>query len=308
MRREDFNNLVAFVAVASERSFTRAAAKLGVSQSALSHTIRGIEERLGLRLLTRTTRSVSPTEAGERLLQTVGPRFEEIEAELAALSELREKPAGTIRITTTEHAAYTILWPKLAKVLQEFPDIKLEIIIEQGLTDIVAGRYDAGVRLGEQVARDMIAVRIGPDARMAVVGAPSYFETRPRPKRPQELTTHKCINLRLPTFGDLYAWEFEKGRREIKVHVDGQLVLNGTGLILDAALDGFGLACVPEDLVQARIAEGKLIRVLADWCPPFPGYHLYYPSRHQATPAFAVVVEALRYRVSRERNRDLQRP
>lgn len=269
MRREDFNNLVAFVAVASERSFTRAAAKLGVSQSALSHTIRGIEERLGLRLLTRTTRSVSPTEAGERLLQTVGPRFEEIEAELAALSELREKPAGTIRITTTEHAAYTILWPKLAKVLQEFPDIKLEIIIEQGLTDIVAGRYDAGVRLGEQVARDMIAVRIGPDARMAVVGAPSYFETRPRPKRPQELTTHKCINLRLPTFGDLYAWEFEKGRREIKVHVDGQLVLNGTGLILDAALDGFGLACVPEDLVQARIAEGKLIRVLADWCPPF---------------------------------------
>lgn len=299
MRREDFNNLVAFIAVASERSFTRAAAKLGVSQSALSHTIRGLEVRLGLRLLTRTTRSVSPTEAGERLLQTVGPRFEEIEAELAGLSELREKPAGTIRITTTEHAAYTILWPKLAKVLREFPDIKLEIIIEQGLTDIVAGRYDAGVRLGEQVARDMIAVRIGPDARMAVVGAPSYFETRPLPKRPQELTTHKCINLRLPTFGDLYAWEFEKGRREIKVHVDGQLVLNGTELILDAALDGFGLACVPEDLVQARIAEGKLIRVLADWCPPFPGYHLYYPSRHQATLAFAVVVEALRCRISK---------
>jgi DNA-binding transcriptional LysR family regulator len=299
MRREDFNNLVAFVAVASERSFTRAAAKLGVSQSALSHTIRGLEERLGLRLLTRTTRSVSPTEAGERLLQTVGPRFQEIEVELAGLSELREKPAGTIRITTTEHAAYTILWPKLAKVLREFPDIKVEIIIEQGLTDIVAGRYDAGVRLGEQVAKDMIAVRIGPDARMAVVGAPSYFKTWPLPKRPQDLTTHKCINLRLPTFGGLYAWEFEKGRREIKVHVDGQLVLNGTGLILDAALDGFGLACVPEDLVQARIAERKLIRVLADWCPPFPGYHLYYPSRHQATATFAVVVEALRYRISK---------
>jgi DNA-binding transcriptional LysR family regulator len=299
MPREDFNNLLAFLAVARERSFTRAAARLGVSQSALSHTIRGLEERLGLRLLTRTTRSVSPTEAGERLLQTVGPRSEEIEAELAALSELREKPAGTIRITTTEHAAYTILWPKLAKVLPEYPDLKVEITIEQGLTDIVAGRYDAGVRLGEQVAKDMIAVRIGPDARMAVVGAPSYFETRPRPKRPQDLTTHKCINLRLPTLGGLYAWEFEKGRREMKVHVDGQLVLNGTGMILNAALAGFGLACVPEDLVQPRIAEGKLIRVLADWCPPFPGYHLYYPSRRQAAPAFAVVVEALRHRPSK---------
>ncbi|MGO9268337.1 MAG: LysR family transcriptional regulator [Candidatus Binataceae bacterium] len=292
------NNLLAFLAVARERSFTKAAAQLGVSQSALSHTIRGLEERLGLRLLTRTTRSVSPTEAGERLLQTAGPRFEEIEAELAALGALREKPAGTIRITTTEHAANSILWPKLAQVLPEYPEIKVEIIVEQGLTDIVAARYDAGVRLGEQVAKDMIAVRIGPDMRMAVVGAPSYFERRPRPTRPQDLTTHNCINLRLPTFGGLYAWEFQKGRHELKVHVDGQLVFNSTGMILNAALAGFGLAYVPADLVQAGIAEGKLIRVLADWCPPFPGYHLYYPSRRQATPAFAVLVEALRYRRS----------
>src|SRR6266851_385088 len=222
MQRGNLDDLLAFVAVARERSFTNAAAKLGVSQSALSHTIRELEARLGVRLLTRTTRSVAPTDAGERLLQTLAPRFEEIEAALAALSELREKPAGTIRITTSEHAAYTILWPKLAKVLPEYPDIKLEIIIEQGLTDIVAGRYDAGVRLGEQVAKDMIAVRIGPDARMAVVGAPSYFKKRPMPKRPQDLTAHECINLRLPTFGGLYAWEFEKGKRQLKVRTEGQ--------------------------------------------------------------------------------------
>ena len=295
MPRENMNDLMAFLAVARERSFTRAAAKIGVSQSALSHTIRGLEERLRLRLLTRTTRSVSPTEAGERLLETVGPRFEEIEAELAALGELREKPAGTIRITATDHAASTILWPKLAKILPRYPDLKLEITVEQSLTDIVAGRYDAGVRLGEQVAKDMIALRIGPDERMAVVGAPAYFDRRPIPKRPQDLVAHDCINLRLPTLGGLYAWEFEKGKRELKVRVEGQLVLNSSGLMLNAALDGFGLACVPEDLVRVRIAEGKLIRVLADWCPPFPGYHLYYPSRRQPTPAFALVVEALRY-------------
>jgi DNA-binding transcriptional LysR family regulator len=301
MPRESFNDLLAFLAVARERSFTRAAAKLGVSQSALSHTIRGLEERLGLRLLTRTTRSVSPTEAGNRLLQTVGPRFEEIDAELAALSELREKPAGTIRITTTEHAAYTILWPKLAKVLPQYPDIKVEIIIEQGLTDIVAGRYDAGVRLGEQVAKDMIAVRIGPDACMAVVGAPSYFERRPLPKRPQDLIAHDCINLRLPTFGGLYAWEFEKGKRELKVRVEGQLVFNGIGMILNAALAGLGLAYMPEDLAQPHLAKGRLKRVLEDWCPPFSGYHLYYPSRRQPTPAFALLVEALRYRLGGER-------
>jgi DNA-binding transcriptional LysR family regulator len=217
-----------------------------------------------------------------------------------ALSELREKPAGTIRITSTEHAAHTILWPKLAKVLAKLPDVKLEIIIEQGLTDIVAERYDAGVRLGEQVAKDMIAVRIGADTRMAVVGAPSYFERRLPPRRPQDLVAHDCINLRLPTLGGLYAWEFEKAKREIKVRVEGQLVFNGVGMILNAALAGFGLAYLPEDLVQARVAEGTLIRVLAEWCPPFPGYHLYYPSRRQATPAFALVVEALRYRPGSE--------
>jgi DNA-binding transcriptional LysR family regulator len=298
MPRENINDLAAFLAVARERSFTRAAAKLGVSQSALSHTIRGFEERLRIRLLTRTTRSVSPTEAGERLLRTVGPRLEEIEAELAALSELRDKPAGTIRITASAHAAHTILWPKLAKVLPEYPDIKVEISIEQGLTDIAAGRYDAGVRLGEQVAKDMIAVRIGPAARMAVVGAPPYFAERRRPKRPQDLTAHDCINLRLPTLGGLYAWEFEKGKRELKVRVEGQLVFNSTAMILEAVLAGFGLAYVPEDEVRARIAEGKLIRVLADWCPRFPGYHLYYPSRRQVTSAFAVLVEALRHRRS----------
>jgi DNA-binding transcriptional LysR family regulator len=298
MLRENINDLAAFLAVARERSFTRAAAKLGVSQSALSHTIRGLEERLRIRLLTRTTRSVSPTEAGERLLQTVGPRLEEIEAELAALKELRDKPTGTIRITTTEHAAYTILWPKLAKVLPQYPDIKVEISIEQGLTDIVAGRYDAGVRLGEQVAKDMIAVRIGPDARMAVVGAPSYFEKRQLPKKPPDLIAHDCINLRLPTFGGLYAWEFEKGKRKLKVRAEGQLVFNGTGMILNAALAGFGLAYLPEDEVGGRVADRTLVRVLADWCPPFPGYHLYYPSRRQITSAFGVLVEALRHRRS----------
>ena len=257
-RAPNVNDLLAFLAVARERSFTRAAAKLGVSQSALSHTIRGLEARLGLRLLTRTTRSVSPTEAGERLLRTVGPRFEEIEAELAALSELRDKPAGTIRITAGEHAAEAILWPALAKLLPDYPDIKVEIVIDYGLTDIVAERYDAGVRLGEQVAKDMIAVRIGPDMRMAVVGAPSYFARRPRPKTPQDLTAHDCINLRLPTYGGLYAWEFEKGGRELKVRVEGQLVFNNIALRLNAALAGFGLAYLPEDQVQAHLADGRL--------------------------------------------------
>jgi DNA-binding transcriptional LysR family regulator len=296
MQRENFNDILAFLAVARERSFTRAAAKLGVSQSALSHTISGLEARLGLRLLTRTTRSVSPTEAGERLLGTVGHRFEEIEAELEALSELREKPAGTIRITATDYAADTILWPKLAKFLPEYPDIKVEITVDYGLTDIVAQRYDAGVRSGEQVAKDMIAVRIGPDLRMAVVGAPSYFAQRSPPKKPQDLTDHNCINLRLPTHGGLYAWEFEKGDRELKVRVDGQLVLNGTIQMLNAALAGFGLAYVPEDLAQPHVAAGRLKRVLEDWCPPVSGYHLYYPSRRHSSPAFALLVDALRYR------------
>jgi DNA-binding transcriptional LysR family regulator len=300
MQRGSLNDLLAFVAVGRERSFTKAAAKLGVSQSALSHTIRELEARLGLRLLTRTTRSVSPTEAGERLIRTVGPRLEEIEAELEALSELREKPAGTIRITAGDHAVHSVLWPKLAKLLPNYPDIKVEITVDYGLIDIVAQRYDAGVRWGEQVAKDMIAVRIGPDVRFAVVGAKSYFAKRPPPKTPQDLTGHTCINLRLPTYGGLYAWEFEQDGRELKVRVEGQLVFNGIFQVLDAALAGFGLAYVPEDLVQAYLANGRLKRVLKEWCPPWSGYHLYYPSRRQSSPAFALLVDALRYRASEQ--------
>ena len=296
MAREDLSDLAAFVAVARERSFTRAAAKLAVSTSALSHAMRGLEERLGVRLLTRTTRSVAPTEAGERLLRTVGARFDEIDAELAALNELRERPAGTIRITAGEHAAVAILWPSVAKLLPGYPDIHVEIIVDYGLTDIVAERYDAGVRLGEQVAKDMIAVRIGPDMRMAVVGSPSYFERRPRPKTPQDLTAHDCINIRLPTRGNVYAWEFEKRGRELKARVEGQLVFNNIALRLNAVLGGFGLAYLPEDQVRPYLDDGRLIRVLEDWCQPFSGYHLYYPSRRQATPAFALLVDALRYR------------
>jgi DNA-binding transcriptional LysR family regulator len=296
MPRHDVNDLIAFLAVARERSFTRAAAQLGVSQSALSHTVRALEERLGVRLLTRTTRSVAPTEAGQRLLQGVGPRLEEIEAELAALSELREKPAGNIRITTGEHAAETILWPALAEFLPCYPDIKVELSVDDGLTDIVAGRYDAGVRLGEQVAKDMIAVRIAPDFRMVVVGAPSYLKRRERPKRPQDLTQHACINIRLPTYGAIYAWEFEKRGRALRVRVDGQLVFNSGALRIKAAMAGLGLAYVAEDRVRAQLAKGQLIQVLDDWCAPFPGYHLYYPSRRQSSPAFALLVQALRYR------------
>jgi DNA-binding transcriptional LysR family regulator len=295
MSRENMNDLLAFLAVARERSFTRAAAKLGVSQSALSQTVRGLEARLGLRLLTRTTRSVAPTEVGERLLRTVGPRLEEVEAELAAIRELREKPAGTIRITATENAADTILLPKLAKLLPEYSDIKVEIIIDYGLTDIVTRGYDAGVRSGEQVAKDMVAVRIGPDMRMAVVGAPSYFETRPEPKKPQDLIDHNCITLRLP-HGGLYAWEFEKSGRELRVRVDGQLTYNTTTQELNAALAGLGLVYVPEGMVQRHLTKGRLKRVLEGWCLPYSGYHLYYPSCRQPTPAFALLVEALRYR------------
>src|SRR5690349_8113673 len=296
MQRGYLDQLVAFIAVARERSFTAAAAKLNVSQSALSHSIRELEERLGVRLLTRTTRSVSPTEAGERLLRNIGPRLDEIDSEVEAVRELRDKPAGTIRITATEFAIDAILLPKLAPLLKEYPDVKIELSVDYGLTDIVARQYDAGVRSGEQVAKDMIAVRIGPDMRMAVVGAPSYFKTRAEPRRPQELIGHNCINLRLPTHGGLYAWEFAKDGRELKVHVEGQLVFNGTFQMLNAALAGFGLAYVPEDVAQPHLAKGGLKRVLEDWCPPYSGYHLYYPSRRQPTPAFALLVEALRYR------------
>jgi len=295
MQRRNLDGLLAFLAVAKERSFTRAAARLGVSQSALSHTMRDLETRLGVRLLARTTRSVSPTEAGERLLVTLEPRLEEIDAELAALSELRERPGGTIRITATDFAANTVLWPLLTKFLRRYPDIKVEIVIDYGLTDIVAQRFDAGVPSGEQIAKDMIVVRIGPDLRMAVVGAPSYFRERPEPKRPQDLIAHNCINLRLSTHGWLYAWEFEKGGRELKVRVEGQLTFNGSSQMLNAALGGFGLAFVLEDLAQPHIAKGRLKRVLEDWCQPYSGYHLYYPSRRQPTPAFALLVDALRY-------------
>jgi DNA-binding transcriptional LysR family regulator len=295
-QRSNLNDLQAFLAVARERSFTKAAAKLGVSQSALSHTLRELEARLGVRLLARTTRSVSPTEAGERLIQTVGPRLEEIDAELQSLSELRVKPAGTIRITATDHVADTIILPKLARLLREYPDIKVEILVDYGLTDIVTQRLDAGVRIGEQVAKDMIAVRIGPDLRLAVIGAPSYFKGRPELKRPQDLIGHNCINLRLSTRGGLYAWEFEKSGQELKVRVDGQLIFNTPAQVLHAALAGFGLAYVLEDAARPYIDKGRLKHVLADWSPPWPGYHLYYPSRRQPSAAFALVVEALRHR------------
>ena len=296
MPREDLGDLLAFLAVARERSFTKAAGKLGVSQSALSHTIRRLETRLGLRLLTRTTRSVSPTQAGDRLLQTVGPRLDEVEAEVASLSELRDKPAGTIRITTSAHAANTILLPKLAPLLREYPDIKLEIDSDSGLTDIAADRYDAGVRLGEQVARGMIAVQIGPPMRMAAVATPDYFAAHPPPKRPQDLTNHRCINLKLPS--GLYVWEFEKAGRELNVRVEGQLVVTSSDEMLSAARAGMGIAFVLDDKLDRDLADKRLKRVLEDWCPPFAGFHLYYPSRRQASPAFSLVVDALRYRSS----------
>lgn len=296
MQRGHLDDLRAFVAVGREKSFTKAAAKLGVSQSALSHAMRALEARLGVRLLSRTTRSVAATEAGERLLDTLGPRFDEIDAELSAVSELREKPAGTIRITATEYAANAILLPKLAKLLRDYPDIKVEITADYGLTDIVAQRYDAGVRSGEQVAKDMIAVPIAPNMRMAVVGAPSYFSKRPKPKRPQDLIDHNCINLRLPTHGGVYAWEFGKGGRDLKVRVDGQLTLNTTAQMLNAALVGGGLTYVPEGLAEPYVTKRRLTRVLEDWCPPFSGYHLWYPSRRQPSAAFSLLVEALRYR------------
>jgi DNA-binding transcriptional LysR family regulator len=295
MPRANTNDLIAFITVARERSFTRAAAKLGVSPSALSHTMRGLEQRLGLRLLSRTTRSIATTEAGERLLNAVGPRLDEIDAELEALTELRERPAGNIRITTGDHAAESILGPLLAQLLPQYPDITVEISVDAGLRDIVEERFDAGVRLGEQVARDMIAVRIGPDVRMAVVGAPSYFAKRRPPKTPHDLAQHECINLRFPTLGGLYAWEFEKRRRELRVRVEGPLIVNDIRLARQAALDGLGLTYLHEDYVQPLIQDGRLVRVLADWCPSFPGYHLYYPSRRQPTPAFKVLLEALRY-------------
>jgi DNA-binding transcriptional LysR family regulator len=295
MERATVTDLIAFLAVARERNFTRAAAQLGVSQPALSRTIRALEARLGARLLARTTRSVAPTEAGERLVQTVGPHFEGIDAGLAALTAMREKPAGRLRITSVEHASDTILGPAVARLLTDYPDIRIEIINDYALTDIVAERYDAGVRLGEQVAKDMIALRIGPDFRQALVGAPSYFAERPQPKTPHDLTVHACINLRLPTSGGLWSWPFVKDRRELKVRAEGPLAFNAISLILNAALAGLGLAYLPENLVQDHVAAGRLVRVLADWSPVMTGYHLYYPNR-QPSPAFALLVETLRFR------------
>lgn len=295
MTTERYDQLAIFAAVAQERSFTRAAAKLGMSQPALSRAMRQLEERLGVRLLSRTTRSVAPTEAGEHLLRVVAPRFEEIDNEMAMLSEFRDKPAGKLRITAGEHSAITILQSVLARLLPNNPDLNIEIIVDYGFTDIVAEGFDAGVRLGPQVAKDMIAMRIGPDMRMAVVGSPAYFARYPKPVIPDDLTAHNCINLRMPTHGGLYIWEFEKNRQEVNVRVEGQLVFNTIAMRLEAALQGLGLAYMPEDQVQDAVAQGRLIRVLEDWCEPFSGYHLYYPSRRQSSPAFTLLREALRY-------------
>jgi DNA-binding transcriptional LysR family regulator len=294
MPSEDFNDLLAFVAVARERSFTAAARQIGVSQSALSHRMRALEERLGLRLLSRTTRSVSATEAGERLLQTLVPRFEDIQAELAALRELRDKPAGIVRITAAEHAANTVLWPRLSRVLPDYPELQVEINVDYGFTDIVAQRFDAGVRLGESLEKDMIAVRIGPDLRMAVVASPEYFACRAAPRSPQDLAAHNCINLRLSR-GGLLAWEFARDGQRINVHVQGQWVFNGSTPMLRAALAGAGLGYVPEDIAAEHISAGRLRRVLDEWCPIYAGYHLYYASRRQSSRALGVVVDALRY-------------
>jgi DNA-binding transcriptional LysR family regulator len=292
--RNDLGDLAAFAVVAEEQSFTRAASKLGVSQSALSHAMRALEERLGLRLLARTTRSVSPTEAGQRLLATLRPALDEISGGLAALREMREKPSGLVRINASRHAAHTVLWPAISRFLSAYPDIQVEITVDDGLADIVANRFDAGVRLGERVQKDMIAVRIGPELRMAVVASPAYFEKRPLPRVPQDLTAHDCINRRMPTSGGLYAWDFEKKGKPLKVRVSGSLIFSDNALTLRAALDGRGLGYVMEDEVAKHVAEERLIRVLEDWCRPFPGYFMYYPSRRHTPPALAALVEALR--------------
>lgn len=296
MQREDLKDLLWFLTVARERSFTRAAAELGTSQSTLSHTIKQLEARLGVRLLTRTTRSVAPTEAGERLYQSLVPRFEGIESDLSSLVAFRDRPAGTVRITLSDHALRMVVWPKLEPMLRDYPDLRVELYSDNGMRNIVEERFDAGVRLGESVDKDMIAVRIGPDWRLVAVASPDYFSRRPVPKIPQDLVGHDCISLRQTTFGGLYAWEFEKKGRELRVRVDGRLTFNTTIPMVDAALNGHGIAYVPEDLVSQHVAEGRLRLVLDDWSLPFPGYHLYYPSRRQLSPAMAVIVEALRHR------------
>lgn len=298
MSRQSLNDLVAFITVAREQSFTRAAALLGVSQSALSHSMRGLEAKMGLRLLTRTTRSVSPTEVGQRLLDSLAPRFEEIWSELAAVGDMRDKPAGTVRITATDYAIKHLLWPRLQGLLKTYPDINLELANEYALTDIVANRYDAGVRLGEQITNGMISVRIGPDVRFVVVGSPDYFSKNAVPLSPRDLVNHRCINLRLSTHGGLYVWEFEKEGQELKVRVEGQLVFNDIFQVVDASLAGFGLAHAPEEIVAPHIKAGRLINVLPEFSPAWEGHHLYYHSRRQSSRALTLVVDALRYRTS----------
>lgn len=297
MQRDGMKDLLWFVAVARERSFTKAAAKLGTSQSTLSSTIKELEARLGVRLLTRTTRSVAPTEAGERLFQSLVPRFEEIETDLASLVAFRDKPSGTVRITLSDHALQTTVWPKLQPVLSDYPDVRVELYSDNGLKNIVEERFDAGVRLGESIDRDMIAVRIGSDWRLVAVASPEYFSRHPAPTAPQDLVDHDCINMRQATFGGLYAWEFARDGRDLRVRVEGQLTFNSSIPMIEAAISGFGIAYVPENLVSHHIAEGCLRLVLDDWSPPFAGYHLYYPSRRQLSPAMAVIVEALRHRI-----------
>ncbi|MGV1760089.1 LysR family transcriptional regulator [Rhizobium sp. P44RR-XXIV] len=296
MRRDELGDLVAFLTVAEERSFTRAAALLGTSQSSLSHSVRRLEDRMGVRLLTRTTRTVVPTEAGEQLVETLRPAFNDIRSRLDALGAMRHAPGGTIRITSIRHAAETILMPAVKRLMQTYPDINIEISVDNRFADLVNERFDAGVRLGEHIEKDMIALKIGPEMRMLVVASPDYFERHPKPVTPHELTRHRCINLRLTTIGGLYAWEFEKDGKPLNVRVEGQFVCNDVPMIIDAALDGLGLACLPDDYLLPLIREGKLVAVLEDWSPPFPGYHLYYPSRRLASPAFSLLIDALRYR------------
>ncbi|MCV0030502.1 LysR family transcriptional regulator [Pseudomonas aeruginosa] len=295
MIKRNLNDLLSFVAVAREGTFTRAAAQLGVTQSALSQSISGLEARLQIRLLTRTTRSVSPTAAGERLLNAIGNRFDEIEAELDELSALRDKPSGTVRITCGDHIQRTLLLPRLTPLLLEYPDIKVEFDINYGFRDIVADRFDAGVRLGDTIDKDMIAVPIGPPVHMAVVAAPAYFAAHPKPRSPRDLVDHNCINMRMQSGGGLYAWDFQRKDRHVNVRVDGQLIFNTSPNIVDAALAGLGIAWLPEEEFAPHIEEGRLLRVLENWCPLFPGYYLYYPNRRQPSPAFSLVVDALRY-------------
>ncbi len=296
MKRDELGDLIAFLTVAEERSFTRAAAQMGTSQSSLSHTVRRLEERMGVRLLTRTTRHVVPTDAGEKLMATLRPAFNDISGQINDLTAMRQKPGGNIRITSSRHAAETILMPAVKRLMAEYPDVNIEISIDQRFVDLVEERFDAGVRLGESIEKDMIAVRIGPELRMVVAGSPDYFKHHPKPQSPQDLTHHKCINLRLPTLGGLYVWEFERDGRPLNVRVDGQFVCNDVPMIIDAALDGLGLTCLPDDHLWPFVRDGRLIQVLSDWCGPFPGYHLYYPSRRLSSTAFGLLVDALRCR------------